>query len=74
MNINAGLGRISSWQPDRNIRYKCLHVGVLKWISNPACLILISKTRSTRAYVFRFKEQKKNHLELNQEVKLLNTV
>ena len=38
MNINAALGRISSWQLDRNIRHTCLRVGVLKWISNPTCL------------------------------------
>ena len=43
MNIDAGLGCISSRQPERNIRHKRLHVGVLKWVSNPTCLILIFK-------------------------------
>ena len=28
----------------------------------------------TRAYVLLFKEQKKNHLRLSQDVKLMNTI
>ena len=61
LNINAGLDCISSWQSDRNIEHKCLHVGVLKWISNPTCLILILKAHTTRAYVFRFESHKKTN-------------
>ena len=49
MNINAVLGRISSGQLDRNIRHKCLSVGVLKLISNPTFLISIVKAPTTRA-------------------------
>ena len=40
---------------------KCLHVGVLKWISYSKCLILIFKTHTTRAYVFRFESHKKSN-------------
>ena len=49
MNINAVLGRISSGELDRNIRHKCLSVGVLKLISNPTFLISIVKAPTTRA-------------------------
>ena len=73
MNINAALGRISSWQLDRNIRHTCLRVGVLKWISNPTCLNF-QDTYNT-GFVSALKVTNwKNYSELSQEVKLMNTV
>ena len=59
LNINAGLDCISSWQSDRNIEHKCLHVGVLKWISNPTCLILISKAHKHGLTSSALKSKKK---------------
>ena len=74
MNINAGLGRISSWQQDRNIRHKWLRVGVLEWISHATCLMLISKARKHGLKSSSLKSKKENHLELSQDVKLMNTI
>ena len=72
MNINAGLGRISSWQQDRNIRHKWLRVGVHG--SHATCLMLISKARKHGLKSSSLKSKKENHLELSQDVKLMNTI
>ena len=48
-------------------------MGLLKWISNPTCLILISKAHKHGLTSSALKS-KKNHLELTQDVKLMNTI
>ena len=62
MNVNAGLGCIPCWQPERNVRHKCLQ-HASNWFPRHV----------NTGVRLRFREQKKNHLELRQDVKLMNT-